>query len=82
MAKRPESPDVPDIAPSELQEAILGLLEEAGIRTEFNDRIIKLVEEAEQCKAEADWERHYEHLMETGGGPSLQQQQIEAMKLK
>lgn len=36
---------------SELQEKILGLLEEAGIPTATNDQIIKLIDAAE-------WEQH------------------------
>lgn len=33
-------------------------------------------------QAEAAYDRHQEYLMETGGHPTLQEQQIEAMKLK
>lgn len=32
--------------------------------------------------AEAAWERYNEYLMETGGGPSLRDQQIAAQKFK
>lgn len=35
----------------------------------------------EPCRERA-WDREQERLMETGGGPSLLEQQIEAMKLK
>lgn len=34
------------------------------------------------ARAEAAWERHQEHLMENGPGPTLLEQQIEARKLK
>ena len=35
------------VDPSILQEAVLGLLEDAGINTETNDKIMALIEEAE-----------------------------------
>lgn len=82
MAKRPESPDWPDIAPSELQETVLGLLEDAGIPTATNDQIMRLISNAESSINEAAWERHCEKMMEEGPGPSLLDQQIEAMKFK
>lgn len=68
--------------PTKLQEDVLGLLEDAGIPTETNDQIMKLIENAEQSLAEAAWERHQESLMEGDGGPTLQEQQIEAQKIK
>lgn len=70
------------IAPTKLQEDIQVLLEEAGISERSIDEIMKLVEDAELSRAEAQWERHQESLMENGPGPSLLDQQREAMKFK
>lgn len=49
------SRSVPDDEPaiSELQEKVLGLLEDAGIPTETNDKIMALIDAAE-------WEQHRE----------------------
>lgn len=41
------SPDVCNSEPSELSESILGLLENAGISSDINDAICKLIEEGE-----------------------------------
>lgn len=79
---QPASPTELEIAPTVLQEAVLGLLEDAGIPESTNDEIMKLIEEAELGLAEKAYERHQEYLMETGGGPTLREQQIAAMKLK
>jgi hypothetical protein len=78
----PQSPTELHLEPTALQEAVLGLLEDAGIGEATNDQIMKLIEEAELNLAEKAYERHQEYLMETGGGPTLQEQQIAAMKLK
>lgn len=78
----PASPTELHIDPTPLQDAVLGLLEDAGIPTTANDEIMKLIEEAELNLAEAAYERHQERLMEGGGGPTLQEQQAEAMKIK
>jgi hypothetical protein len=37
--------------------------------------------QCENCRERA-YDRHQEWLMETGGGPTLQEQQIAAMRLK
>jgi hypothetical protein len=39
--------DVPDV--TELQETVLGLLESAGIPTEVNDQIVRLIEQGERA---------------------------------
>lgn len=78
----PISPTELRLEPTPLQEAVLGLLEDAGIPTATNDEIMKLIEEAELSLAEKAYERHQEYLMETGGGPTLREQQIEAQKIK
>jgi hypothetical protein len=71
-----------EIAPTPLQDAVLGLLEDENIPTKTCDAIIKLIADAEEARAEAAWERHCESLMQGGGGPSLREQQIAAQKFK
>lgn len=44
-------PEYPD--PSPLEDAVLALLEEAGINTETNDQIMTLIQVAEATKAQA-----------------------------
>lgn len=78
----PASPTELHIEPTPLQEAVLGLLEDAGIPTTTNDEIMKLIEEAEIGLCERAYERHQEHLMETGGHPTLQEQAQAAYKIK
>ena len=51
MAVRAESPDLQDPPISNLQEAVLGLLEDAGIDTATNDRIVNIIYEAERHMA-------------------------------
>jgi hypothetical protein len=43
-------------AVSDLQEAVLGLLEDAGIPTETNDAIMKLIDAAERAAAPPEQE--------------------------
>lgn len=43
----PISPDIPVYLPSELVEAVLGLLEDAGVPSIINDQIVELIEEWE-----------------------------------
>lgn len=83
MANRNENPPTEVyLQPTALQDAVLGLLEDAGIPTATNDQIMAMIEEAELTMAEAAWERHQERLMEGGGGPSLLEQQQAAYKIK
>lgn len=48
------------VDPSALQEAVLGLLEEAEIDTDTNDKIMALIEAAEVKKASWEHERECE----------------------
>lgn len=82
MSFEPRNPHELAIDPSPLQEKILALLEDAGIDTETSDKILDMVEEAELCRAERDYDRHQESLMENGPGPTLLEQQAAAQKLK
>lgn len=50
----PISPNDEGRDPSELEDAILELLEDAGIDTETNDQIMKLVEAGERRKYERE----------------------------
>lgn len=51
----------------------------AFIENPYNSKDVEIVCEA--CRERA-WDRQQEHLAETGGGPSLIEQQREAWKLK
>lgn len=50
------SPDVCNSEPSELSETILGLLENAGINSDINDAICKLIAEGELKASGANYE--------------------------
>ncbi|WP_085044004.1 hypothetical protein [Ensifer aridi] len=54
MRGQPESPRDEGEGLTALEDAILGLLEDAGIETSINDEIMKLVELGERRKYEAD----------------------------
>lgn len=49
------TPEVADAGISELQEKVLGLLEDAGIPTKTNDAVLALIDAAE-------WEQHRKDL--------------------
>lgn len=49
----PQSPRDPDYLPTKLVEEVLGLLEEAGVPTVINDRIVDLIEAWEQAEPAA-----------------------------
>lgn len=49
------------------------------IENPYNSRDTRIL--CENCR-ECEWDRYQESLTEGGGGPSLREQQIEAMKLK
>lgn len=82
MTIEPRNPAELAIDPSSLQEAVQGLLEDAGLGERDIDEIMKMVEEAELNKCEQDYNRQQERLMEGGAGLSLREQQIQAQKLK
>ena len=50
----PGDPPDSEIGPTDLQESVLMLLEDAGIDAETNDQIVKLIEAAEIRKAKAE----------------------------
>lgn len=77
-----DDPNQVAVLPTKLQEDILGLLEDAGIRERWCNDIVKLVDQAELAQNEADYDRQQQKLMENGPGPSLRDQQIAAMKFK
>jgi hypothetical protein len=67
---------------SELELGVRKALEEAGLGPAAVETIADRVRQAEDDKAERDYDRHQERLMETGGGPTLREYQQAAMKLK
>lgn len=56
MAIRSESPEVDLSGPSELEEAVLMLLEQAGIPTAINDKIAVLIAEGETRRMNPSYE--------------------------
>lgn len=55
---------------------------EVWLEPDMMEALIKWWKNILDNQAEAAYERHQEHLMETGGGPTLQEQQQDAYKIK
>jgi len=67
---------------SALQVHVREMLEDADMPLDVMEAIAKLIGDAEDSRAERNYDRQQERLMEGGGGPTLREQQIAAMKLK